>query len=70
MFSIEGDLVLDPFLGSGTTLKAAMDFGRRFIGYERLEDFSGIIKERMGRDLERIVFQNQSVARQVSELAA
>ena len=57
MFSIEGDLVLDPFLGSGTTLKAAMDLGRRFIGYERLEDFSGIIKERMGRDSERIVFQ-------------
>src|SRR5438094_5499537 len=69
MFSIEGDLVLDPFLGSGTTLKAAMDLGRRFIGYERLEDFSGIIKERMGRDSERIVFQNQSVAEQVSELA-
>src|SRR5437588_769177 len=67
MFSIESDLVLDPFLGSGTTLKAAMGLGRRFIGYERLEDFSGIIKERMGRDSERIVFQNQSVARQVSE---
>jgi len=46
-----------------------MDLGRRFIGYERLEDFSGIIKERMGRDSERIVFQNQSVAEQVSELA-
>jgi DNA modification methylase len=70
MFSIEGDLVLDPFLGSGTTLKVAMDLGRRFIGYERLEDFSGIIKERMGRNSERIVFQNQSVAEQVSELAA
>jgi modification methylase len=70
MFSIEGDLVMDPFLGSGTTLKAAMDLGRRFIGYERVGDFSGIIRERMGRDSERIVFQKQSVAEQVSELTA
>jgi modification methylase len=70
MFSIEGDLVMDPFLGSGTTLKAAMDLGRRFIGYEKVGDFSGIIRERMGRDSERIVFQKQSIAEQVSELTA
>ena len=70
MFSIEGDLVLDPFLGSGTTLKTAMDLGRRFTGYERLEDFSGIIRERMGRDSEKIVFQKQSVGKQFSELTA
>ena len=61
MFSIEGDLVLDPFLGSGTTLKAAMELSRRFIGYEKLEDFSGIIRERMGHESERIFFQKQSV---------
>ena len=66
MFSIEGDLVLDPFLGSGTTLKAAMDLSRRFIGYEKLEDFSGIIRERMGQGSERIVFQKQSVVEQIS----
>jgi DNA modification methylase len=64
MFSIEDDLVLDPFLGSGTTLKAAIDLGRRFIGYEKLEDFSGIIRERMGRESERIVFRKQSVMEQ------
>jgi len=66
MFSIEGDLVLDPFLGSGTTLKAAMDLSRRFIGYEKLEVFSGIIRERMGRESERIIFQEQSAVEQVS----
>ncbi len=60
----------DPFLGSGTTLKTAMDLGRRFTGYERLEDFSGIIRERMGRDSEKIVFQKQSVGKQFSELTA
>jgi DNA modification methylase len=71
MFSIEGDLVLDPFLGSGTTLKAAMDLNRRLVGYEKLEDFSRIIRERMGHESERIVFQKQSVIEQVThELTA
>jgi site-specific DNA-methyltransferase (cytosine-N4-specific) len=66
MFSIESDLVLDPFLGSGTTLKAAMDLGRQFIGYEKLEDFSGIIRERMGQESERISFQKQSIMERVN----
>jgi DNA modification methylase len=34
MFSIKGDTVLDPFLGSGTTTKAAMQNERNSIGYE------------------------------------
>jgi modification methylase len=63
MFSIEGDIVLDPFLGSGTTLKAAMDLNRRFVGYERLEDFSGIIRERIGIESMRIVFQKQPLTK-------
>lgn len=34
MFSYEGDTVLDPFLGSGTTTKVALELGRNSIGYE------------------------------------
>jgi len=59
MFSVEGDLVLDPFLGSGTTLRVAMDLGRRFVGYEKLEGFSRVIREKVGRGSERVVFQTQ-----------
>jgi len=34
MFSFEGDVVLDPFLGSGTTSKVAYELGRSSVGYE------------------------------------
>ncbi|WP_448377231.1 DNA-methyltransferase, partial [Fervidobacterium sp.] len=34
MFSFAGDTVLDPFLGSGTTLKVALSLGRNAVGYE------------------------------------
>jgi len=38
MFSIKGDLVLDPFMGTGTTLVESASLGRRFVGYEINED--------------------------------
>lgn len=34
MFSFKDDVVLDPFLGSGTTCRAAKDLGRRSVGVE------------------------------------
>jgi DNA modification methylase len=34
MFSVKGELVLDPFLGSGTTMKVAIETQRNSIGYE------------------------------------
>jgi len=35
MFSYEGETILDPFLGSGTTIKIARELGRDGVGYER-----------------------------------
>jgi len=48
MFSFVGDVVLDPFLGSGTTSLAAKNLNRNSIGYEICEDFLPIIKEKLG----------------------
>lgn len=48
MFSFIGDTVLDPFLGSGTTIKAALQLRRNSIGYEINKDFLKAIKEKLG----------------------
>lgn len=47
MFSFVNDIVLDPFTGSGTTLKVAYENGRNFIGYELYENYKNIIEEKI-----------------------
>lgn len=42
IYSSENDLVLDPFLGVGTTLQAAYELGRKGIGFEIYEKFINI----------------------------
>lgn len=46
----EGQTVLDPFMGSGTTAVAAASLGRRYIGFEAVETFHGAALERLGRE--------------------
>lgn len=47
-WSNHGDVVLDPFLGSGTTGKMAIKNGRNFIGIEREPSYLEIAKKRLG----------------------
>ncbi len=44
-----GDLVLDPFLGSGTTAAVAKKMGRHFIGIERDKTYARVAKQRVAR---------------------
>lgn len=46
-FSFVGEIVLDPFLGSGTTLKAATDLGRNGVGYELIPEIGEVAIKRL-----------------------
>lgn len=48
MFSFPGERVLDPFLGSGTTMAVAAQEGRDCIGYEIDPAMRAVIEERLG----------------------
>lgn len=47
LFSYVGDTVLDPFAGSGTTLRVAKKLGRNFIGYELYENYKEVIEKKI-----------------------
>lgn len=46
-FTAPGDLIMDPFAGSGTTLIAAKALGRRFFGFEQNPEYCKIANERL-----------------------
>ena len=46
-WSNEGDIVLDPFVGSGTTCKMAKQLNRNYIGIDISQDYIDIAKERL-----------------------
>ena len=47
LYTYEGDLVLDPFLGSGSTVVAAAQLGRRYVGYDLDPAYVGIARRRL-----------------------
>ena len=58
LFSFVGDVVLDPFAGSGTTLKVAQEMGRFFIGYEICKAYKEIIENKISQ----VTFEEKCIA--------
>lgn len=64
-FTDPGDLILDPYCGSGTTGVAALRLGRRFIGCEMSPEYAEIARERLRAESE----QSTLAARQAGQCA-
>ena len=47
LYTFEGDVVLDPFCGSGTTCVAALKTGRHYVGLDNNEEYVRLARERM-----------------------
>jgi DNA modification methylase len=50
LFSHQGELVVDPFLGSGTTLVAARDINRNAVGFDINADYIALAQERLKQE--------------------
>lgn len=47
LYSFVGDTVLDPFAGTGTTLKAALELDRKAVGFELSPDYMKLIENKL-----------------------
>ncbi len=50
LYTFADDVVLDPFLGSGTTALAAKQAGRRYVGYDTSADYVALAERRLAAD--------------------
>ena len=63
LFTMVGEMVFDPFAGSGTTLKVARELGRKGVGYEIDLELKPVIRKKLG--LENFIIEEREGARRL-----
>ena len=66
LFSYVGETVLDPFLGSGTTMKVANQLNRNSVGIEIIRDLENVIRKKINTNNLRIVERSKGKYRYVT----
>jgi len=61
LYSFKDDIILDPFMGSGTTAISALKSERRFVGYDISEEYIYLANNRINPYLSQINFHFESV---------
>ena len=59
LFTKEGDWVLDPFVGSGTTCEVAQELGRNSVGIDIVEDYVSLAQERI-KPVQVVLFEQEA----------
>jgi site-specific DNA-methyltransferase (adenine-specific) len=67
LFTFEDDLVLDPFMGSGSALVAAARLGRRYVGYDLDPSYVAIARQRVADALAAPEVANDGERRAATE---
>ncbi len=57
LYSFRGDIVLDPFMGSGTTAVAAIKSDRKFVGYDISQEYIDLAEKRLKPYLEQTILK-------------
>ena len=66
LYTYRGDLILDPFAGSGTTAVAAVRTGRHYVGYDLDDAYIHLAEARVADERQQMTRETRSVPRQVS----
>ena len=58
LYTFKGDVVLDPFMGSGQTAIAAKKLGRRYIGYDISKEYCKLAEDRIKNEFAQKTLKN------------
>ena len=65
--SDEGDLILDPFMGSGTTAQVAKDLKRKYVGYEITEGYKKAINKKINIKPEYMIKIRPDIEKEIKQ---